>query len=160
MSIINIKIVQIWATISTPLLKIFSFSTLSRSAWLSPVYEISSHSNLCKPNRISETISVVTSVATRLNLFNLTQFLQIAKNPSFWTPVPPIKSSSMSFKYRPMELTPLDLIGFLQYQHTITLRYVMFLFSNSNGLLYRLISMLNCCRKRKVTINLKKDGNF
>lgn len=113
-SILNKSLIyQMCATISTLLLKIFSFSTFSMSAWFSPVYEMSSHSSLWSPSRSSEIMSVVTSFATKLSLFNLMQFRQIAKNPSFWTPVPPINNSSISFKNLPIDVAPFDLMGFL-----------------------------------------------
>ena len=126
------NIYQICATISTPLLKIFNFSTFSMSAWFNPVYEMSSHSSLCNPNSSSETMSVVTSFATKLSLLSFTQFLQIAKNPYFCTPVPPMNNYSMSFKNLPIDAAPFDLIGFLNIWG-ITSKCAKFLFSSNIG---------------------------
>lgn len=78
--------------ISKSLLNIFSFSILSMSSFVKLQYDKSSHCNPLRPNRIYVTTYVLISFATTLNLFNLTQFLQIAKNPYFVIPVAPIKS--------------------------------------------------------------------
>jgi len=75
------------------LLNIFSFYIFSISDLVILQYERSSHTKSFNPNKISVTTSVVISFATRLSLFNLVQFLQIAKKPSFVMPVAPMNSS-------------------------------------------------------------------
>jgi len=72
-------------------------------------------------------MSVVTSFATKLIFFILTQFRQIAKKPYFCIPVPPTKSSYKSFRYLPIKFAPLDLIGFLN-NNIFTLKYVKLLY--------------------------------